>query len=259
MTTTAVHGVDIEGTFSAFIATNVSDVRESTATKSELILASVEGESISSSGTKYVTVTSGTPSLTLGIGNWQEGSVDGAWIRLYRPDGTVVEVSTDLNNPNQLVWPAKSSGTSQIQSAVIINPEPGDWRIDYTVSDTSPALQVMAGATPLTGGMNTMAADTGAALESVFQPSHKRSISSWECAGCKIATYGLAVAITAVIAGTDAAFLSADCALVVATAGLAGVTAPAALAFIVGLDTAGVMVVDYVLSQLCIWVGACDS
>lgn len=83
-------------------------------------------------------------------------------------------------------------------------------------------------------------------------------VEGWSCTLCKIGAYSIAAVIVAVGAAA-LTYLTAASAPVVALAAFAGVSAPTALAFIVGLGAAVTEGVSAVASEICQWTEACAA
>lgn len=212
------------------------------------------------------TVQPGVSVLYGGIGDWTNGEVANASIWVETPSGVKIDQATPLNAEGQMVLlPSESAPSGSVLAFIIINPEPGLWNVGVTAETDASNFQV-AVTTVAEGGIDQMI--TG--FENLMRFDHSndggesdelvaRSDTSWGCIGCKCVAYPAALALTAVVAA-GLTTLTATSAIVVALTSLAAwITAPIAIAFITGLVTAGVVAVDFILTSLCDWLGACES
>lgn len=213
-----------------------------------------------------IDVPSGASVLMGGIGDWQIGEIADCWMIVQKPNGSYVNQASATNESGHLVLlPTLSAPENSVLAFVIIDPEPGTWQVTIGSSGGAPAFQAMVSTIPQSQTPVTVVDDTIYGLATDPSAWHQTSDVSfateswdWECDACKVGAYGLALCITAAIAGISAAVLTAEAAIVVATAGFLGVTAPVALGLIVGLVAVGTLTTDFVLTNLCTWAGACD-
>lgn len=214
------------------------------------------------------TVLEDTSFLIGGIGNWQNGEVGNASMWIKDPSGTLMNATTnpgatDPNSTSLFLLP-HSEGEGTILSFIMMNPTPGTWEVglNYDDSEETPPFQLSVTTIP-NGGMEQMCQT----FETMYDQKHsddlvasKKSHISGGCIGCQIGAFALALAIattgTAVILT-----LTSVSAIAAALAAFVGCTPAVALGWLIGICTIGTGVmftVDYVLTQLCTWTGACS-
>ncbi len=258
--------ITIDGAYPVTLATNLQPESRVTSPAARLLAnakmgAPVYAKDSTSLYESWIDVPEGMSSMVVGVGNWQAGPVENMYMRLFDPNFTPISQPTALSAPNQLVIaPTGNPGIADaIMSAIVINPAPGRWNVQWpSVSGSMPDFELTAGAVPAANGAQIMADEVSAILQSGQNIAMKTADWSWACGGCKVAAYGLALIIASVAAGAMAATLTVESGIVVATAGWAGVTAPVALAFIVGICTAATLTVDFIVTSLCEWAGICS-
>ncbi|HYP27784.1 MAG TPA: hypothetical protein VE262_13790 [Blastocatellia bacterium] len=204
-------------------------------------------------------VPSGNPALFGGIGNWQDGEVPGSWMTVQKPNGSFLNVATSpAASDHMVLLPTHSAPPNSVLNFVVLNPEVGTWRITVGDSSGTTPYQAIVTTMPTSAQPSTIIEETLGAL--VTQGTWEDSGARWDpiCDICKVGAYSLALGIAGAAAAAGTAILTVDSALVIATAGFLGVTAPVALALIAGLLAMATLTVDYIMTQLCNWVGACD-
>jgi hypothetical protein len=257
----------VSNDYSGVFATNIPK-QEAELDSRSLAFYTVSNPTATSGGGGF-TVAEGVSVLYGGIGNWTDGEVPNASIWVQKPNGDLVDqASSPTAEGHMVVLPTENAPAGSVQNFIIIDPEPGEWTIGVNAEDAAANFQI-AVTTVAAGGLTEMmqsfarlmgfdyeyANDGGESLAA--RPTELFSISN--CTICKCVTYPIALAIAVVAAGALTT-LTATSAVVVALTSLAAwITAPIAIAFITGLATAGVIVVDFVLTSLCEWLGACDS
>ena len=252
------------GSYSGYVGTTARLESAPAGTSAHAVAKNVgENSEAGSSLSGSINVQSGTPSLVGGIGNWQEGALANSGVTLWveSPSGVRINSATAPNASGQVVFLEGDN----LLSFVVNDPEPGQWT--YGVQSASgdlENLQISATTIP-TGGIDEMVNTLGEIFGylstedgsmKAAQSQSTRSIN-WRCGVCKVATYGLALTI-ACIGAAALTTLSVTSAIVVAVSNLAAwITAPMALAFLVGLATGVVLVVDFILTSLCEWLSVC--
>ena len=268
-------GFSAADSYVGVLGTNVVDPQQGgggTSREKLLFAATQNGTEADTSGsvTTDIVVPSGTSIFMGGIGNWQTGEIADCWLQVQKPNGDYVNVATSpAATGHAVLLPTQSAPANSVMAFVLTNPEAGTWRVTIGNSSSAMAFQAMVSTvpqstnsyqTPVSVMDNTIygLATTPGAWDKTSNVSRATESWDWECDACKVASYGLALIITAAVTGVSAAIFTAESAAVLATAGFLGITAPAALALIVGLVTGGTIAVDFVLTSLCTWAGACS-
>lgn len=254
----------VDGSYEGFIGTTAT-VENATDDTVELAVAralsSEKAETYTTSTSGQIQVTATTKSLIGGIGNWTTGQIEGATLWLESPSGVRLDSATAADAEGEVVFLTSGEDGGALLSFIVNSPQVGTWKYGYSTADENvPNMQISA-TTIADGGIDEMINDLGVLLGyevDQHSTSDARSArSSFGCGLCKVATYGIALVIASVGAAALTT-LTATSAVVVALTNLAAwITAPIAIAFLVGLSTAVGLTVGFVLTSLCDWLGAC--
>jgi len=257
------------------IGTNIDSPTQQSAPRDKILFAATRTSPSAAetdetgSQVNVIDVPEGASVFTGGVGNWQDGDLSGCWMQVQQPNGAYLNVATPTNASGQVVLlPTQPAPANSVMAFAVINPTPGSWRVTIGKSDSVPQFQAIATTIPqmMPGQKPIVAmeealyavATTPGVWEQTSQVSRAAESWNWECDSCQVVGYGVALLIAAAVAAASTAILTAESAAVVTTAGFLGITAPAALALIAGLITGATLTADFVLTNLCTWVGACD-
>lgn len=215
-----------------------------------------------SSQSGSIVVLAGTPSLVGGVGNWADGAIENSGVALWvqTPSGVRLDTATAPAASGQVIF---LEGENLISFAVN-NPEAGEWTYGFSVQDGDIATLQLSVTTIPTGGIDEMINALGRLFGYLVEEGNDeaeskstRSSGGWRCKVCKVASFGIALAIAMVGAAALTTLTATSAVVVLLTNCAAWITAPIAIAFLTALATGGVLVVDFILTSLCEWFGVC--
>jgi hypothetical protein len=216
------------------------------------------------------TVTSGTGVLYGGIGDWQNGGeVGNAAMWVKSPSGAMIDTATTPDAAGQVViLPKETQPAGSVMAFIIIDPEPGVWTVNVTDESDAQTFEIAVSTVSSNGIADMISSFESISMINPETPAPETadglaaaagSSWSWGCFACKCVTYPVALAIVGIGWGAMSTLTATSAIIVAMTAWAAWITAPIAIAFLVGLGATIVAAVDFVLVRLCDWVGACES
>lgn len=256
------------GDFEGILGTNIAPITASPEDTGMNLSSLVDSGTPVPDRAGSFTVLEGTTFLIGGVGSWQDGEVSNASFWIKDPNGALMNTTTnpDATDPNSesvYIIP-HNAGEGTVLSFILSNPTPGQWSVglNYDESVETPPFQLSVMTIP-NGGLERM----NQTFKTMYDQKHssdlvasKKSHVSGACIGCQIGAFALALTIAT--AGTAVILtLTSVSAVAAALAAFVGCTPAVALAWLIGICTIGTGVmftVDYVLTQLCTWTGACS-